>query len=72
MRAATLDKRIHKFIARKERQYPDLSQPVSQLTRELDARQTSSPLHTYAREVFKHDADQHFRTTHLSAFHYSS
>lgn len=72
MREVVLDKRIHKFLERKDRQYPDLSQPVNQLTRDLASRQMSSPLHTYARDVFKHDADQHFRTAHLSAFHYST
>jgi hypothetical protein len=62
MRQATLDKKIHNFIARKERQYPELAQPINTLTRDLEADMVASPLHTHAREVYAHDAKHHRRS----------
>lgn len=74
MRQAILDKKIHNFIARKERQYPELAQPVNTLTRQLESDQVASPLHTYAREVYAHDAKRqfsHLRGHQLSGLHYA-
>ena len=59
MKDAVLDRKIHRFMARKERQYPELTQPINQLTRELEADQVASPLHLYARDVNQHDAHLH-------------
>lgn len=64
MTQALLDRKIHSFLARKERQYPELAKPVRTLTRELETQQVASPLHTYAREVNHHDAKQHLHGSH--------
>ena len=71
MTQAILDRKIHSFIARKERQYPELAQPVNRLTRELESQQVASPLHTYAREVYAHDAQRHFGNSRVSGLHYA-
>jgi hypothetical protein len=71
MTQAVLDKKIHAFLARKERQYPELAKPVHTLTRELEVQQVSSPLHTYARQVNRHDAKQHFHGNHTAGFHFA-
>lgn len=71
MTESILDKRIHTFLARKERQFPELARPVHTLTRELESQQVASPLHTYAKEVYTHDAKQHFHGIHVSGLHFA-
>ncbi|RTK95044.1 hypothetical protein EKI60_01145 [Candidatus Saccharibacteria bacterium] len=71
MKEALLDKRIHSFLARKQRQYPDLAQPVNKLTRELDSAVVASPLHTYAKDVYEHDANHGVRGTRGIQLHYA-
>ena len=56
MKESTLDRKIHRFMARKERQYPELTKPINTLTRDLETDQIASPLHQYARDVYVHDA----------------
>jgi hypothetical protein len=71
MKDALLDRKIKLFLARKSREHEYMAQPVNTLTRELDADQVASPLHTYAKEVYQHDARQSFRGHHTAALRYA-
>lgn len=43
MKQAALDNKIHSFLARKERQYPELHRSVAELTREFQIEETPVP-----------------------------
>ena len=58
-------------MARKERQYPELTQPINTLTRDLEADQIASPLHQYARDVNTHDAKTYSRDRHFPHMRYA-